>query len=218
MTKRKNSVEPTTVSFDQELPLASLYPDSFERFCLDFLASYYQGQARVHPAGKTGHKQYGIDIEALFADGALFTFQCKRETQFGPAKVRAAIEAQTFEAKEKFILLSRVASPEARNEIRPVTGWEIWDQADISLRFRTLPKSEQVRIVGIYFPTQRFALTGEMEPGPWLTVADFFAPFLADARPFNHCWGLVGRTTELEQLASALANREVVAVNLIGRA
>lgn len=218
MAKRKTSIEPTTVSFDQPLPLASLYPDSFERFCLDFLVSHYQGQAEVHPAGKTGHKQYGIDIEALFADGALFTFQCKRKAQFGPADVRAVIKEHTIEAKKKHILLSRVASPEARNEIRTVTRWDIWDQTDISRLFRNLPKSEQVRIVGIYFPTQRFALTGEMEPGPWLTVADFFAPFLADARPFNHCWGLVGRTTELEQLAAALANREVVAVSLIGRA
>lgn len=218
MAKRKNGVEPTTVSFDQPLPLASLYPDSFERFCLDFLASYYQGQAKVHPAGKTGHKQYGIDIEALFADDTLFTFQCKRETQFGPAKVRAAIKAQAIEAKEKLILLSRVASPEARAEIRPVPGWDIWDQADISRLFRTLPISEQIRIVGIYFPTQRFVLTGEMEPGPWLTVADFFAPHLVESRSFNHCWGLIGRTAELEQLAVNLANQEVIAVNLIGRA
>ena len=218
MAKQKTGVELTTVSFDQPLPLASLNPESFERFCLDFLASHYQGRAKVHPAGKTGHKQYGIDIEALFADDAVFTFQCKRERQFGPEKVKTAITAQTIEAKEKIILLSRVASPEARNEIRPVEGWDIWDQTDISRIFRTLPKSEQIRIVAIYFPTQRFALTGEIEPGPWLTAADFFAPHLVEGRSFNHCWGLIGRTAELEQLAVNLANQEVIAVNLIGRA
>lgn len=207
----------TTVSFDLPLPLPGLSPESFERFSLDFLAALYQGQADVHPAGKTGHKQYGIDIEARFDKGDLFTFQCKRESQFGPAKVRKAIKAQITPAKKKYILLSRVASPEARKEIKKARGWDIWDQADVSRLFRTLPRFEQGRIVDIYFPSQRFALTGEMSPGPWLTATDFFASQLVEGR-FNHLWKLVGRASELDQLAQALANREVIVTNLIGRA
>ncbi|MEJ2416128.1 MAG: helix-turn-helix transcriptional regulator, partial [Exilibacterium sp.] len=207
-----------TVSFDRPLPLAALSPDSFEHFSLDLLATLYHEQAQVHLMGKTGHEQHGVDIEAHFADGSLITFQCKREAQFGPAKVRKAINAQTIPAKEKYILLSRVASPDARGEIRCARGWNIWDQTDITRIFRTLPKTEQVRIVDIYFPSQRFVLTGEMGPGPWLTVADFFAPYLGDERVFNQCWDLVGRTSELDQLAKALADRDVVVTNLIGRA
>lgn len=208
----------TTVSFDRPLPLSSLLPDSFEYFCLDLLSTYFRGGADVHPAGKTGHKQYGIDIEARFESGELYTYQCKRESRFGPDKVKKAIKAQTIDAKKKHILLSRVASPDAHNEIRRVRGWDLWDQVDITRIFRNLPKREQVRIVDIYFPTQRFALTGELVAGPWQSVDEFFAPLLVDSRPFNQCWELVGRTSELEDLACALADRSVIATSLIGRA
>ncbi|MBR8431676.1 helix-turn-helix domain-containing protein [Burkholderia cenocepacia] len=212
------SPEATTVSFDRPLPLANLLSDSFEYFCLDLLSTYLQGKADVHPAGKTGHKQYGIDIEAQFKNGELYTYQCKRESQFGPDKVKKAIKAQTIDAKKKHILLSRVASPDARSEIRRARGWDLWDQVDITRIFRNLPKREQVRIADIYFPTQRFALTGELVAGPWQSVDEFFAPLLVDGRPFNQRWELVGRTPELEDLACALADRNVIVVSLIGRA
>ena len=156
------------ISIDRPLPLAALTSDSFEFFSLDLLATLYREQGVVHPSGKTGHKQHGIDIEVAFADGTTHTFQCKRESQFGAAKVLAAIEAQKIPAKKKHILLSRVASPEARRAIRTARGWDLWDQVDITRIFRTLPKAEQVRIADIFFPGQRFALTGESAAGPWL--------------------------------------------------
>ena len=212
------ATDAATVSFDRQLPLAALNPDTFEFFSLDLLATLYREQAQVHQAGKTGHKQHGIDIEATFADGTSYTFQCKREAQFGAAKVREAVRAQTIAATKKFILLSRVASPEARKEISSTRAWDLWDQVDITRVFRTLPKAEQVRIVDIFFPTQRFALTGETAAGPWLSVGDFFAPHLAEGRIFNQRWELIGRLDELAQLAAALADLDVVAVSLIGRA
>ena len=210
--------EVTTVSFDRPLPLSSLLPESFEYFCLDLLATHLKGDADVHPAGKTGHKQYGIDIEAQFANGDLHTYQCKREANFGPEKVKRAIKGQTIAAKKKHILLSRVASPDARATIRRIPGWDLWDQIDITRIFRTLPKSEQVRIVDIYFPTQRFALTGESAAGPWQTIEAFFAPQLSEGRVFNQRWDLVGRTVELESLAGAFADPDALVVSLIGRA
>jgi transcriptional regulator with XRE-family HTH domain len=213
--------EVASVSFDRLLPLAGLTAEGFENFSLDFLAAHFRDEGvevAVHPAGKTGHKQHGIDIEVVFEDGTLNTFQCKREREFGPAKVREAIKAQTIPAKKKYILLSRVASPDARKAIKRARGWDIWDQADITRIFRTLPKAEQVRLVDIFFPTQRFALTGETAAGPWLTVEDFFAPHLANGRIFNHRWELVGREAELDLLATALADADVVSVSLVGRA
>lgn len=210
--------EVTTVSFDRLLPLSNLLPDSFEYFCLDLLATHFQGSAKVHPAGKTGHKQYGIDIEAQLVNGELHTYQCKREAQFGPEKVKKAIREQTIAASEKFILLSRVASPDARIETKRVQGWDLWDQVDITRHFRNLPKREQVRIVDIYFPTQRFALTGELAAGPWQNVEMFFRPQLVAGRIFNQSWELVGRRAELRELALAFADRNVLAVGLIGRA
>jgi transcriptional regulator with XRE-family HTH domain len=213
--------EVVSVSFYQLLPLAGLTAEGFEYFSLDFLATHFRNEGvevAVHPAGKTGHKQHGIDIEAVFEDGSLNTFQCKREREFGPGKVRDAIKAQTSPAKNKYILLSRVASPDARKAIKRARGWDIWDQVDITRIFRTLPKAEQIRIVDIFFPTQRFALTGETAAGPWLTVEDFFAPHLANGRIFNHRWTLVGRGAELDLLAAAFADANVVSVSLIGRA
>ena len=209
---------PTSVSFDRPLPLPSLLPDSFEYFCLDLLSTRFHGKADVHPAGKTGHKQCGIDIEARFRNNELHTYQCKREAQFGPEKVKRAIKEQTIAAKKKHILLSRVASPDARNELKRVNSWDLWDQIDITRIFRNLPKREQVRITDIYFPNQRFALTGELAAGPWQSVEAFFAPQLVDGRPFNQCWELVGRTTELDDLAHALADCSLAVVSLIGRA
>jgi len=212
------ATEVATGSFDRPLPLAALNPDSFEFFSLDLLATLYREQAVVHPAGKTGHKQYGIDIEAVFPDGTAHTFQCKREAQFGAAKVRDAIKSQAIPAKKKYILLSRVASPDARKAIRSARCWDLWDQVDITRIFRTLPKVEQVRIADIFFPSQRFALTGESAAGPWITVEAFFAPQLAEGRIFNQRWELVGRVAELGLLAAALADTDVVTVSLIGRA
>jgi transcriptional regulator with XRE-family HTH domain len=49
--------EQLTVSFDQPLPLASLSPEGFQRFCRSLLEVLHPG-ARVHAAGKTGHKQF----------------------------------------------------------------------------------------------------------------------------------------------------------------
>lgn len=207
-----------TVSFDRPLPLPSLLPDSFEYFCLDLLSTHFQEKADVHLSGKTGHKQFGIDIEAVFTNGDLYTYQCKREAQFGPEKVKTAIKAQSIKAKKKHILLSRVASPEARLEIKRVAGWALWDQVDITRIFRTLPKQEQVRIVDIYFPTQRHALTGELAAGPWQTVATFFAPQLVEGRVFNQSWEIVGRDRELDEIDKAFADRSILAISLVGRA
>lgn len=204
-----------TVSFDRPLPLHALSADSFERFSLDFLATHFPFE-KVHPAGKSGHKQFGIDIEVVFADSTIHTFQCKREKDFGAAKVRRAIAAHSAQAAKKFILLSRVASPRARAEVRTHADWDLWDQEDISRQFRSLPIVEQRRIVDIFFPGQRFPLLGESAPGPWLTVADFFAPQLVKGRVFNQGWELVGRARELDGLAHALGDSSAVAVSLIG--
>lgn len=212
---------PSTVTprpVDQPLPLAGLPPESFEYFCHDFLTTLFRGQASVHLAGKTGHKQGGIDIHAQFNNGNVHTYQCKREAQFGPEKARKAITAQTVPATAKHILLSRVASPDARAAIREADGWAMWDQVDITQRFRTLSRNEQVRIVDIYFPTLRYSLTGEHAAGPWLTPEKFFAPHLVENRAFNQNWILVGRHVELDSIAAAFLKPDVIAVSLVGRA
>lgn len=209
--------ERVTVSFDQPLPLASLSPEGFQRFCRSLLEALHPS-ARVHAAGKTGHKQFGIDIEAQFAGGDKYTYQCKREASFGAAKVKKAVAEHKVRATKKFLLLSRVASPPARREGKKHRGWEIWDQDDLSENLRTLPKERQRRIVDRYFPGQRFALIGEPSPGPWQSPDDFFAPLLSNDRPFSHQWELVGRERERQALSNALGDRTKIVVSMTGPA
>lgn len=209
--------EPLTASFDQPLPLGSLSPEGFERFCRSLLEVLYPS-ARVHAAGKTGHKQFGVDIEAEFENGDTYTFQCKRESSFGAAKVKKAVVDHKVRATKKFILLARVASPLARREVQKHRSWEIWDQEDLSGKLRTLPRERQRQIVDTYFPGQRFALIGEPSPGPWQSPAAFFAPLLSDDRPFSHQWDLVGRERERQALTAALGDRTKIVVSLTGPA
>lgn len=208
---------PVTVSFSQPLPLPSLSPEDFQRFCRSLLEALYPG-ASVHAAGKTGHKQFGTDIEVECADGMLHSFQCKRESQLGPAKVRAAVKAHTASAARKFILLSRVASPLARQEVEKHRGWDIWDQDDISEKLRALSGEARRRLVDTFFPGQRFALLGEPSPGPWQTPEDFFAPLVIAGRPFSLHWEMVGRAKERVQLATNLDDGSQIVVSLAGPA
>lgn len=192
-----------TTSFDQPLPLPSLSPESFQNFCRSLLSAAYTG-ARVHAFGKTGHTQFGVDIQVRTRTSVL-SFQCKREGQFGAAKVRKAVKEHKLKAALKVILLARVASPGARREVARHRGWRIWDQVDLSDKLRELPVDAKRRLVDTFFPGQRFALLGEAAPGPWLSPEEFFAPLLLPDRPFNHHWSLVGRTKERGLLRAALS-------------
>lgn len=202
-------------TFDQPFPIDALTPDSFERFALHFLSKQYPN-AQVHRAGGTGHKQHGLDIEVTFPDGTIYTFQCKREAEFGAAKASKAIAAHTRAASKKFILLSRIASPGARAAAAAHTEWDIWDIEDIALRIRELTKLEQIELVDLFFRGQRLALLGETEAGPWQTVSAYFAPFQCADRAFNHTWELVGRESEIEALRLALSDQSVPLIFLSG--
>jgi transcriptional regulator with XRE-family HTH domain len=156
------------VSFDQPFPIDGLTPDSFERFSRHFLQAMYP-EARVENAGGQGHTQDGLDVTADFPDGTTFSFQCKRTGEFGPQKVHAAVAKHTVAATKKVLLLTKVASPQARAAMKEHPGWEIWDREDISHKIRQLSVDDQIRLVDIFFRGQRFALLGVNEAGPWET-------------------------------------------------
>lgn len=192
------------VSFDLAFPLESLTPTSFERFCTAALEHYYQGTARVHRVGDVGHTQGGFDILATeIASGKTTGFQCKRVREFGPNKVRKAITAASTTLNLGVLLLSRVASPQARDEVNKYDGWELWDIEDISRMVRQLPKVHQVALVDTYFPRQRFALLGQYEAGPWQSIHDYFPPKTNGDRVFSQEWTHVGRLKELTELSEA---------------
>ena len=207
---------PTVTSYDQPIPVDTLSPEAFERFALYFLSALYP-KATVHRVGGTGHAQDGLDVDVVFNDGKCFHFQCKRVQEFGAAMVRAAVEAHTRKASKKIILLTRVATPKAREAVRAYKSWDIWDKEDVALRIRSLSKHEQIRLVDIFFRGQRLALLGETEPNVWQTHEAFFAPFSAHGA-FTHAWTMVGRTADANKLLEALQTPSVNLLFLIGKA
>ena len=195
-------------SFDQPFPIDALTPEAFERFCTYLIEKLFPA-ANVNRLGGTGHSQDGVDIEATFPDGKVHSFQCKRVSEFGPGKVHAAVAKHTRRAVKKVLVLSRIASPQARDAASTHRGWEIWDKDDIARRIRGLPKDEQRHLVDIFFRHQRFALLGETEPGPWLTTEEFFLPFSSDRTAFSHTWALVGKDEEVGEIGRQLADDSI---------
>lgn len=216
LSERALDPQTATVSFDQPFPIDSLSAEGFERFC-DFFISALHPTADVHRFGGTGHKQDGLDVKAVLQDGTTRTYQCKRHRQFGAAKVEAAVKAHFRHADKKVLLLTRIASPQARDAIAVHPDWELWDKEDVTKRIRRqLSKSEQVRLVDIFFPGQRLALLGEIEAGPWMSVEDFFSIFLRKERAFNHLWQLVGRSEELANLSDRIRDKAKLVTLLTG--
>lgn len=205
----------TIVSYDQPFPIDSLSAEGFERFC-DFFISVLHPTADVHRFGGAGHKQDGLDVEAVLEDGTICTYQCKRHKKFGAANVEAAVNAHVRHSDRKVLLLTRIASPQAREAMANHPDWELWDKEDIAKRIRQLPKSEQIRLVDIFFPGQRIALLGEVEAGPWMSVGDFFSVFLLKERAFNHLWQLVGRSKELAELSDSICDKDRLVTLLTG--
>lgn len=186
-----------------ELPLGMLPEDVFERFSTDLASLLYPHPDVVHGYGSRGHKQYGIDIEVHHLEGLPTGIQCKRAQEFGPADVKAAVDALTMEVRECIIFLSRkTASTDARKEIAKHPSWQLLDALDISRKIRNLPdQTAAIILVETYFPGYRKDFLGVDKPSPWESVDSFFRP--AGGNPFfNHDWQLVGRTRELEALSS----------------
>lgn len=208
---------PPQLSLDRPWPVDALPPETFERFCTDFVTLLHGDDAQVHPYGAQGHTQLGIDIDVVHADGARTTYQCKRHASFGPKKVAAAVAAQTTPADRKVILLSSSASPQAREEIKKHAGWQLWDREDISRRARLeLAKRSQIQLVDTFFVGQRMALLGEPEPSPWQTPEQFFAGQTEPARGFSHGWTLQGREKELDALVTFATSATPSVVMLVG--
>ena len=205
-----NSPYPEQITFDSAWPLAYLDPESFEKFSTEFLQFFYDS-ATVNQYGDRGHKQHGLDIEISFPDGKEYTAQCKREKNFGPAQVKAAVAKHTKHADKKILLLAYTASPDARDEIKNHPDWELWDCEDISRHIRQyLSKADQTCLADTYFPQHRYALTGELEASIWRTPVKFFKPYTNNTCGFSQDWELVGRDRELEKLVSFCHDDDLV--------
>jgi transcriptional regulator with XRE-family HTH domain len=198
------------------LPLDLLSPDDFEQFSADMAALLYP-EASVSRNGAQGSRQDGVDVIVRHSAGKPTGIQCKREKQFGPAKVRKAVGELVMEVRECFIYLSRVATADARKEIRKHRGWELRDAKDLSGAVRNLAdRDAAIRLVDTYFPGYRDPFLGVRVPGPWLTCGEFFRPESGD-RIYSHRWALVGRSEQLTELTAFVASSDAPVAAIVGR-
>lgn len=192
------------------LPLDRISFDKFEQFSAD-LARQLHPDCKVHRYGGAGHKQHGVDIVAQKGNVYHKAYQCKRHTEFGPADIRKAVDDTTLSAEGYCILLTRVATPGARDEIKNHKGWELWDVEDISREVHNLPLDAAVRLVDTHFPGWREPFLGVPEPSAWLTIDEFFRRFSGD-QIFTHHWRLVGRTVTLAAIRQFFADKPSIGV------
>lgn len=199
----------------EALPIGELPPDRFEQFIVA-LATLLYPDCDVHRYGSQGHTQHGIDVIVQRGTDTVATFQAKRHRHFGPTKVRQAVQSVTVDSDRHFLVLTRIASPRARDEIRHHEGWDLWDVEDVSRVVRhKLDRDSAVRLVDTYFPNWRESFLGVREPSPWQTADEFFLPFGRD-QLYGHEWELVGRQDELDDLRSFVTGERQLKL-LIGR-
>lgn len=208
---------------DLPWPVDALPYETFERFCADLLDRLHGDAATVTRYGSQGHKQNGLDIDAVLSDGSRTTYQCKQQKSLGPAQIANIVEDHKEPADRKVILFSCIASPQAREKIKSYRdqGWELWDREDITRRARLdVKKIDQLRLVDVYFPGQRRQLLGELEPSPWRRPEEFFAGMTAtssgNVQPWTYAWELVGRSKELEAMRRFAEEPSDRALMLIG--
>ena len=206
-----NDAVPPARPLNPVLPIGTLSPSDFERFCR-LLVQALHPAAEVHRFGENGDRQYGIDLYAQEPSGEITTYQCKRyasRTSFGPAKVRAAVTSNAVRAKHHYILLTRTATAEARKVVLGNPDWSLLDLEDIAEMIRTkLDANAQVQLVKRFFPNHLEDFLGIPEPGPWLTAEEFFVPFDDQLKLLNHTWSLVGRQQEVDTLTAFSARTD----------
>ena len=180
------------------LPLGELTPSEFERFTSYLLEACYPNTP-MNRVGGHGHAQCGADIHVRTSDG-IHIFQCKRVRRFGPAQMKKAADAAvTSKAKKRVIVLSRVASPDARTAAEDI-GWDIWDHDDVvrMLQKELSPESAR-RILEVFFPMWKEAFLGIRGGGPWARPDEFFAG-QREGSPFSHSYDIVGRDKEVAKV------------------
>ena len=131
-------------------------------------------------------------------DARVDLVQCKRESQFGPKKVAAAVAEADLSADRHVIALARPATAAARFEIDKHAGWELWDQVDLSRLVRTLPDESAQRLVKTYFPNHVEDFLGIAPSGPWMTADESYRNSACTV--LDHEQDLVGRSDLLSDL------------------
>ncbi|MBX6334230.1 helix-turn-helix domain-containing protein, partial [Candidatus Saccharibacteria bacterium] len=197
------------------LPFNALSEDDFERFCRDLVQRMYP-KSETHRYGYQGHTQHGIDIFSKDKD-VIRAFQCKKRKKFGPADVAQTIAETSFTANHYYILLSRIAGSDARDEVEKHPNWSLWDAEDLSAKIRTLPLDDQVSLIDTYFGSYREAFLGIDQPKPWRSAEEYIQLHASKEAIFSHGWSLAGRREQLEALKTFALSEKPQGMLLIGR-
>lgn len=197
------------------LPFNTLSETQFESFVTDLMAFQHPGSG-VHLLGGRGDDQRGYDVLVTRPDGWQMGIQCKRESQFGSAKVQQAIKEAELDVDMSVLALSRPATNATRDEVKKNSGWVLWDQLDLSRQTRQLADDDSLTLVRSYFPNHVEAFLGLPPAGPWMAAEEYFRK---DPQTLlNHRQNLVGRSDIVDEISSwaEAQNDERLAI-VIGR-
>ena len=181
------------------LPFQRLTAEEFERAVADLMERRYPG-AKVSQLGSQGDDQRGFDVLIVQQDGHRIGVQCKREQQFGPKKVKKAVEAAELDVDESFIALARVATAEARFELDKHAGWQLWDLADLSRLVRLLDTEAAHQVVRTYFPDHVEAFLGIKPVSVWRTAEEYYRS--SSHTLLDHRQALVGRAQLVDDVVA----------------
>ncbi|AFZ27223.1 putative NTPase (NACHT family) [Cylindrospermum stagnale PCC 7417] len=145
---------PPVETRQQELPFGELTWENFEKLCLR-LARLEANVESCYLYGERGDNQQGIDIFARKQLSAIYTvYQCKREKEFGPAKIKSAIlkflegnwvnKTNTFVLCTQESLRSQVRTDEFETQETLLREQGItllrWDSDELSEKLKKKPK------------------------------------------------------------------------------
>lgn len=158
-------------------------------------------------AGKTGHKQNGLDVRLTLPDGQIYDYQCKLVKKFDLTDVNRAIKAYTASANKKYLVLSLVANPKCRDEVQKNQDWHLIDRNDINIIFRNnLSPEDQKKIIRNYFPGQDLYILGHSDASPWRNIDEFYQPFMGEKALLSHNFPIFGRDNEIKEIREALSD------------
>lgn len=150
----EGAVLPPVETKSQLLPFGELNWEDFERLC--YQLAYCESDIEYClPYGTRGQEQGGIDIFARYGTNQQYVvYQCKREKEFGPAKIRKAVElflsGEWRSKSSRFVLCvtepmfeaKRATAIEVAAAKAKAAGVSLicWGPTELSRRLKVLPR------------------------------------------------------------------------------
>jgi len=207
------------------LPTPWLTPYEFEEFVERVLwAQRHLGPhvchvARVDRWGTLGEKQDGIDLEGEFNDGVPAAWQCKHLDKLRPFEVREAVDAMTYpNADRHYLVYSRVASTQARTEMKRHDSWTLIDRRRLTAMLRELPPQAQKDVLDQTWGGDLRRMFLESPGDAFVSVKKFTTARKNPDAIANDLGEMIGRKEESETMSGAFdrgadSYRQVVVVS-----